>query len=151
MRSFMVMAMAVCAPASAADVESSDRQQLLQLAQRMDDAWTAGDAGANAQLFATDATARFGEEALAEGRDAIRRQFMGFFKDRPAGLRHVTNIERAERLADDLAMWDAEVRVERQQADGQWVTVTRIRNVSLVVRQPDGWVIKAVRAFPVSP
>jgi uncharacterized protein (TIGR02246 family) len=153
MHRFMAMGIAftLAAQASAAEVGPTDRQQLLQLAQRMDRAWTAGDANANARLFVADATARFGTDPLGEGREAIRQQFEGFFKDRPAGLRHVTSVERIERIAPDFAMWDAEVRVERQRADGRWVALTRIRNVSLVVRQPDGWRIQAVRAFPVSP
>lgn len=152
MRRFIAMATVVCAAAqaSAADVGPEDRRQLLRLAQHMDRAWTAGDAKGNAHLFAVDATARFGDEPLGEGRHAISQQFAGFFKDRPAGLRHVTRIERVEQLSHDLAMWDAEVRVERQQANGQWAALTRIRNVSLLVRQPDGWRIKAVRAFPVT-
>ena len=141
MRRFMAAAIAlsVATQSSAAEVEPADRQQLLQLAQRMDRAWTAGDANANAVLFAADATARFGSEPLGEGRDSIRQQFEGFFKDRPAGLRHVTSIERVDQLTNDLVMWDAEVRVEHQQGDGHWATLTRIRNVSLVARQPDGW------------
>ncbi|HJU77597.1 MAG TPA: SgcJ/EcaC family oxidoreductase [Sphingomicrobium sp.] len=147
----IAIAVGVAAQASAADVDPADRQQLLELAERMDKAWTAGDAEINAQLFAVDSTARFGADPLGDGREDIRRQFEGFFKDRPAGLRHVTSLERVEKLAQDLALWDAEVRVERQQAGGEWATLTRIRNVSVIVRQPDGWRIKAVRAFPVSP
>lgn len=152
MRLFLPMAVAVsmAAQAPAAELAPADRQQLIQLAQRMDNAWTAGDADANAQLFAVDATARLGDDPLGEGRQAIVDQFQGFFKDRPAGLRHVTLVERIEQLADALAMWDAEVRVDRQQADGRWATLTKIRNVTIAVRQPDGWRIKAVRAFPVA-
>lgn len=137
-------------PAHAAEPPASDRIELQRLAERMDQAWTAADADANANLFASKATARFGEDQLGEGRDAIREQFRSFFKDRPAGLRHVTNIERIERLGPDLALWDAEVRVEKQQSSGNWVAVTRIRNISVVVRQADGWRIRTVRAFPVN-
>jgi uncharacterized protein (TIGR02246 family) len=147
----MAIALSVAAPASAAEVDPADHQQLLQLAQRMDRAWSARDANANAQLFAADATARFGDDPLGDGREAIRQQFEGFFKDRPAGLRHVTRIERVKQLDQDLAIWDAEVRVERQQANGHWAILTRIRNISVIVRQSDGWRIKAVRAFPVAP
>lgn len=145
-----LLAIGMAAQATAAELSVADNHELLQLAQRMDHAWTAGDSNANAQLFATDATARFGDETLGQGRDAIRNQFEGFFRDRPAGLRHVTKIERVEQLSPDLAIWDAEVRVERHQPVGQWATVSRIRNVTVVVRQPDGWRIKAVRAFPAA-
>ena len=119
MRAILAMSLGVtlAAQAPAADLGPMDRQQLERLAQRMDHAWTAGDANANAQLFAADATARFGDDPLGDGREAIRQQFEGFVKDRPAGLRHVTKLERLEPLANDLALWDAEVRVERQQAD----------------------------------
>ena len=136
-------------PAFSAEPSSNDRAALLDLADRMDQAWTAADADANAELFTSDATARFGADPVGGGRDAIRNQFRSFFKDRPAGLRHVTTIEGVELLASNLALWDAEVRVERRQTTGEWVTLTRIRNVTLAVRQPDGWRIKAVRAFPI--
>ena len=139
----------IAAPAISAEPSPGDRTALLQLAERMDQAWTVADADANAELFASDATARFDADPLGSGREAIREQFRAFFKDRPAGLRHVTNIERVELLAPGLALWDAEVRVERRQAAGDWMTLTRIRNVTLAVRQSDGWRIKAVRAFPI--
>lgn len=143
------LALIVAMPAQAAQPSPADRQKLLQLADRMDAAWTAADADGNAELFAPQATARFGDDPLGDGRDAIRAQFRGFFKDRPAGLRHVTKIERIEQLNPDLALWDAEVRVERKQASGAWAVLTRIRNVTLVGRQSDGWRVRAVRAFPV--
>lgn len=151
MRIFLPMAVAasMAAQAPAAELAPADRQQLVQLALRMDHAWTAGDAEANAQLFAVDATARLGDDALGEGRESILDQFRGFFKDRPAGLRHVTTIERIQQLTHAHAMWDAEVRVERRQADGRWATLTRIRNVTIAVRQSGGWRIQAVRAFPI--
>ncbi len=136
-------------PAAAAIPSPADRAELEQLARQMDDAWTAGDADANAALFSNDASARFAEDPLGEGREAIRGQFQGFFKDRPAGLRHATKIERIDQIAPDFALWDAEVRVERQDADGTWSTVSRIRNVTLAARSQQGWQIRAVRAFPV--
>lgn len=142
-------AMAVATPAYAAELTDADRHALQQLAERMDHAWTVADEDANAQLFASGATARFGDEALGEGREAIRDQFRRFFKDRPAGLRHTTMIERVELLAPDLAMWDAEVRVQRRQPDGEWVTLTRIQNSTVIVRHAQSWQIKSVRAFPV--
>ena len=147
----LALGIAVMAPMPAHSAEPSpgDRQALLQLAERMDQAWTAGDASANAELFASNATARFGDDPLGKGRYAIRNQFRGFFKDRPPGLRHVTAIERVEQLAPNLATWDAEIRVERRQSSGSWETLTKIRNVTIVVRQSDGWRIQTVRAFPV--
>lgn len=142
-------ALAAAAPVQAAEPSPVDQLALRQLANRMDQAWTAADADANAELFAYDATARFAAEPIGAGRDAIRDQFRTFFKDRPAGLRHVTSIERIEQLAANLVMWDAEVRVEGKQANGEWATLTTIRNVTLVARQPDGWRIQTVRAFPI--
>lgn len=137
------------APAFAVEPSLAIERDARQLASRMDQAWTAADAEANAELFAVNATARFADEPRGAGRDAIRDQFRTFFKDRPEGLRHVTNIERIEQLAADLAMWDAEVRVEGKQANGDWAVLTRIRNVTLITRQPEGWRIQAVRAFPI--
>ena len=145
----VVAALIASEPGNIAEPSATDERELRQLASRMDGAWTAADAEANAELFATNATARFAEEPLGAGRDAIRDQFRAFFKDRPPGLRHLTNIERIELIAANLAMWDAEVRVERRQANGEWAPLTRIRNVTLVVRQLDGWRIQAVRAFPL--
>jgi len=152
MRYFVATILVICMATqdAAAELSPQDEHVLLRLAESMDQAWTAGDASANAQLFAIDATARFGNDALEQGRDAIRNQFEGFFKDRPAGLRHVTKIERIEQLGPDLAIWDAEVRVERRQPSGLWAPVTRIRNVTVAIRQTDGWRIKTVRAFPVA-
>lgn len=143
------VAIAVTTPAHAAEPAPADRAALQQLADRMDDAWTVADADANADLFAIDATARFADDPVGAGREAIRRQFQSFFKDRPAGLRHVTKIERMEQLGPNLVMWDAEVRVERMQGAHGWTTLTRIRNVTLVARRPEGWRIQAVRAFPI--
>ena len=145
----IAIALASAAPTNAAQPSAADREALLQLAERMDEAWTAGDAEANAALFAPDATARFAEDPVGEGREAIRAQFQSFFTDRPSGLRHVTLIERIDQLQPGLVLWDAEVRVERAQPGGKWETVTRIRNVTLASRQPGGWRIQAVRAFPL--
>ena len=115
----------------------------------MDREWNAANAEASAALFATGATARFGEDPLAEGRDAIRVQFQSFFKDRPPGLRHLTRVERIEQIGTDQMLWDAEVRIDREQPDGKWQTLTRIRNVTIAVRQPAGWRVLAVRAVPI--
>jgi uncharacterized protein (TIGR02246 family) len=135
--------------ANAAEPSAADRQALLELAGRMDREWTAANADASAALFAPDATARFGDDPLATGREAIRAQFSLFFKDRPAGLRHVTTIERIEQVSADHALWDAEVRVDRRQPGGKWTTLTRIRNVTVAVRRPEGWRVFAVRAVPL--
>ena len=145
----IAIALAVFAPAHSAEPSAPDRQALLKLAERMDQAWTAADADANAQLFAPDATARFAEDPLRQGRAEIRAQFETFFKDRPPNLRHVTKIERMEQLNATLVLWDAEVTVERRRTTGGWEALTRIRNVTLAVRQPDGWRVQAVRAFPL--
>lgn len=144
------LAVMAAAPAQSADLSVEDRASLMQLADLMDRAWTAADVKANAALFTADATARFGEDPLGNGREAIRTQFESFFKDRPAGLRHVTAIERIQSLGPRLAMWDAEVRVERREDSGGWQVLTRIRNVTIAARQADGWRVQAVRAFPVT-
>ena len=145
----LAVAFASVVPADSSELAPADRHALLELASRMDSAWTAADAEANAELFTRDATARFGEDPLGQGRDEIRAQFKSFFKERPSGLRHLTTIERIEPIDRDRVLWDAEIRVEAKQPQGTWVSLTRIRNVTLAVRQPDGWRIHAVRAFPV--
>ena len=146
----MIGALMVASAASGAELAQSDRQAILRLAEAMDRAWTAGDVNANAKLFTPNATARFGHEPLGQGREAIRLQFQAFFKDRPAGLRHVTRIEHIEQIGPDLAQWDAEVRVERRGLSGNWETVSRIHNVTLAVRQQDGWRVRSVRAHPAT-
>ena len=148
---FAALAASIASGAYGSEPAPADRLQLTQLAEQMDRAWTEGNAQANARLFATNATARFGNDRLGIGKDAILAQLQSFFKDRPAGLRHVTRIERIERLAEDLALWDAEVRVEGQRPPGQWVQLTTIRNVTIAVRQREEWRIQSVRAFPVTP
>lgn len=145
----LLITLASATAAAAAEPQPEDRIALLQLAERMDRAWTEADADANASLFAENATARFDADPLGEGREAIRAQFRAFFKDRPTGLRHVTSIERIDQLGPDLAFWDAEVRVERKQAAGDWAVATRIRNVTLAIRHRKEWRIHTVRAFPV--
>ena len=142
-------ALACSPPAYSAAPSQSDWLALEELASRMDREWTRADADASARLFAPNASARFGEDPLADGRDAIRAQFREFFKDRPPALRHVTKIERIEEINADHALWDAEVRVEREQADGTWQVLTRIRNVTVAVRGREGWRVLAVRAVPV--
>lgn len=143
-------AIILASPANSAPASIEDRQLLEQLAKRMDHAWNDADVDANAALFTVDATARFGGDPLGEGREAIRNQFVTFFKDRPPGLRHVTTIERVEQLGPGLAMWDAEVRVERRRPTGEWEPLTRIRNVTVAERHPEGWQVRAVRAVPVA-
>lgn len=143
MMQLIALALAIAEPSVA------DTQALNHLAARMDEAWTGADPEANANLFVPDATARFGDEPLEQGRDAIRRQFESFFKDRPPGLRHVTRIERIERVGSSHALWDALVLVERKGPSGTWEPLTRIRNVTLAVRHADGWRVQAVRAVPL--
>lgn len=142
-------ALVAAAPANAADPSAADRHALLELAGRMDAEWTAANADASASLFAPDATARFGDDPLADGREAIRTQFRSFFADRPAGLRHLTRIDRVEQIGPDHALWDAEVLVDRRQPGGNWQTLTRIRNVTVAVRLTEGWRVLAVRAVPL--
>ena len=151
MRTIFACAVALVAATAAQGAEPSprDRQALVALAAQMDQRWNQADADASAALFAADASARFGEDPLAQGREAIRAQFRSFFKDRPTGLRHVTSIERIEQFDANHALWDAEVRVDRRQADGQWQTLTRIRNVTVAERQAGGWRVLAVRAVPL--
>lgn len=143
------LTLAVASAAHSADAAATDREALGQLAAQMDREWNEADADASAALFAVNASARFGEDPLSQGREAIRAQFRSFFKDRPSGLRHVTRIERIEQIDANHALWDAEVRVDRRQSSGEWRTLTRIRNVTVTVRQPDGWRIFAVRAVPL--
>lgn len=145
----VALLLSVAMPALSAPPPSETQIALRELAADMDNAWTAGDVDANAELFAEDATGRFGEDPLGEGREAIRAQFREFFTGRPAGLRHVTYIERIDSLTSELAQWDAEVRVERQGADGQWTALSRIRSVVLARHTADGWRVRMVRAFPL--
>ncbi|HEV2569681.1 YybH family protein [Sphingomonas sp.] len=144
-----LVALAMAQLARAAEPSAVDRAALLALADKMDRAWTAADVNENSALFSADATARFGNDPLGEGREAIQDQFRTFFADRPPNLRHVTRIDHIELLSPDLAMWDAEVSVEQRQPSGAWLVQTRIQNLTLATRQPQGWKVRAVGAFPV--
>ncbi len=145
----IIFVLTFCAPTLAAEPQTAERLAQEQLARKVDEAWTAGDVDANAALFTADATGRLGDDPLGEGREALRAQFRSFFKDRPAGLRHVTNIERIDQLTPDLAMWDAKVSIERLQPSGSWSVANGFQSVVVTVREPSGWRIRTIRGFPV--
>jgi len=136
------------APAAAPDADTLDRFRAL--AARGDAVWDAGDAPGMADLYTADADLRLGGmDGSVKGRSAVRDYFTQSFAKRPADLRHVTRITHAEMVGPDMAFVDNDVRLEQKGPDGAWTLLRSFKNYSLVVRDGDGWKLRAVRAVVV--
>lgn len=140
----------MAAPAAAEAPAGLDMAALKALADAADSAWNDKDADRMAAAYDARGTLRLADGGEINGREAIRAFFRDNFARRREVFRHVTEIEAADLIRPDLALSDATVRVERQRPDGGWETVRRFRNLSLAVRGPDGWRLRAVRAQPVA-
>ena len=127
----------------------ADQAALAALAGEADAAWNAKDAARMAAAYAEDGDLRLGDGPAIEGRNNIAAQFRSAFAARQATMRHVTTVDHADLIGPDLAVSDAGVRVEQRQADGSWTLVRAFRNVSVAVRERDGWRLRTVRAFPL--
>jgi uncharacterized protein (TIGR02246 family) len=139
----------LAAPALAQPVSPADDAALKALAHEADVAWNEKDAARMAAVYAEGASLRLSGGAAIESRDAIRATFERNFAARQGTMRHITQVDRAELIAPDLALSDAGVRVEQQQADGSWKLMRTFRNVSLARREGNGWKLQFVRAFLV--
>ena len=140
----------VAAPATAAAPAEPDMAALGQLAAAADQAWDAADADRMAAAYDAGGTLKLAGGSEIRGREAIRAYFRENFARRTGTLRHVTTVEAADLIRPDLALSDATVRVERQRPDGSWELMRSFRNLSLAVRGPGGWRLRAVRAQPVA-
>jgi uncharacterized protein (TIGR02246 family) len=141
--------LAFAAPAPAAPPSQADAQALRQLAAENDAAWTAKEALTIAGQYAADGSVRVGHDAgPVSGRAALHAFFEAGFAKRQPGFRHVSQVDHIEMVADDTALADARVRVERVNAAGGWDLVREFRTNSLLVREGGVWRLRAVRAHP---
>lgn len=136
---------ALAAPPSPADVRT-----LRALGEAADAAWDARDADRMASYYAADASLLVGGGGTVRlGREDIRAYFTRAFAQRAGTMRHISEFRGQDVVAPDLVLTDLWVRVEERQPDGTWKEVRRFNNISLAVREADGWKMKAVRAYPV--
>ena len=149
MKAFILAATLLAAPALAQPPSPGEEAALNALAAEADAAWNAGDAARMTAAYADNGSLRLGSGPAIEGQAAIRAQFDTAFAARRGTMRHVTSVDRIEMVRPDLAVSDAAVRIEQQQADGSWRPVRAFRNVSIAARGPRGWRLQTVRAVPV--
>jgi uncharacterized protein (TIGR02246 family) len=131
-----------------AELAASERELLMQLAQRSDAYWDAGDAASLSALFADDADLRLGERVGGVGRAQILAYFTASFARREAGLHHVTEVTGLRELAPGVVLVDGHVRLERERADGGRDLLRRFLSHTVLVKQDGQWRFKGVRAHP---
>lgn len=137
--------------AHAAPPNQSDARALKKFGTDNDASWDAGDAQAISSRYAVDGTLRLGDSEIIEGRNAVRAHFQRAFANRPAGLHHVSHVERIDMVRSDLALAEAHVRVERANPDGSRTILREFHNVSLIARKNDAWRFRAIYAQPLPP
>ena len=135
--------------AVAAPLGDGDRSALERLAAANDAAWGSKDVAALAGQYTSDGTVRVSPQApVIAGKTSVTKFFSEAFARRNGVHRHITNLDHIELITPDMALADAGVRVERQEADGSWSLVRTFRNLSVAVRETDGWKLRSVRAIP---
>ncbi|NNM76019.1 SgcJ/EcaC family oxidoreductase [Sphingomonas sp. ID1715] len=146
----LALLLALCAaPASAQPPSAADQAALNALADTADAAWNDKDAARMAEAYVADGSLRMAGGTVVEGKDAIRATFVRNFAARQGTMRHITQVDRAEMIAADLAFTEAGVRVEQQQPDGGWKLMRTFRNISVARRDGGAWKLRSVRAFLV--
>jgi uncharacterized protein (TIGR02246 family) len=135
--------------ALAAPPSRADQAALERLAAENDAAWDAANAEVISNQYAIDGNLKLGGTDLNDGRAAIQSYFERSFARRPAGLRHVSQVERIDMVTPNTAFADAHVRLERENADGSRTLLREFRNHSVLVRDGSTWRIRAVRSHPV--
>lgn len=143
--------MLLAAAAHAAPPNPADARALMKLGADNDAFWDAADAEKISSHYAIDGTLRVGDSETYEGRDAVRGYFRTSFANRPAGLHHVSQVDRIDMLTKDVALADAHVRVERANPDGSRTLLREFRNLSVLVREGKAWRFRAIRALPLPP
>lgn len=132
--------------ASAAPPTDADRAKLLTLAAELDVAWDHGDPAAVSAFYADDGTLRLDNRPLVRGRADVQRYFEETLGRRPAGARHVTQVEHIDMITPDLALVDAHARIERAGAQGERQVLVDFHNQTLAVREGSTWRLRVVRA-----
>jgi ketosteroid isomerase-like protein len=146
-----VLLLAAPMPVSAAPVSGADRRALEGLAAANDAAWNAKDVPAMAGQYTADGSVRVSPQLpVVAGNGPVSKFFGEAFARRQGVFRHITTLDHVEAVAPDMALADAGVRVEKQEADGSWSLVRSFRNISLVVRENGQWKLRSVRAIPHS-
>jgi ketosteroid isomerase-like protein len=141
--------LAFASAAQAAPLAEADRKALEKLAAANDAAWNAKDVSTMSGQYADDGTVRVSPASpVIAGKGPVAIFFGEAFGRRQGTYRHITSLDHIEAVAPDMALADASVRVEQQQADGSWSLVRNFRNISLVVREGGEWKLRAVRAIP---
>lgn len=135
--------------AMAAPVSTTDRQALERLAAANDAAWGAKDVKTISAQYTAEGSVRVSPRSpVVSGQEPVKTFFSQAFARRQGTHRHITTLDHIELVAPDMALADASVRVEQQQADGRWSLVRTFRNVSLAVRENGQWKLRSVRAIP---
>ena len=130
-------------PVSAAPVSDVDRIALEHLAAANDAAWNAKDVQTMAGQYMADGSVRVSPQApVVSGRAPVSKFFGEAFARRQGTFRHITTLDHIEAVTSDMALADAGVRVEKQEANGSWSLVRSFRNVRLVVREGGQWKLR---------
>jgi uncharacterized protein (TIGR02246 family) len=143
-------AAATAAPARAVEAEPPDSGAVRSLWSALDAAWNARDAERFADLFTADASFELvGRGDPMESRAAILRHFSVTFPTLPTELRHRTAVSGIHVLAPDIRSIDARVEILRVGSEGDEES-TPLRSFAVfgaMLRTPDGWRIRVLRAF----
>lgn len=137
--------------ASATPPTDADRALLTRIAAQLDAVWDEGDPAAVSAFYAADGTLRLDSRPLVEGRAAVQRYFEETISRRPAGARHVTEVDHIDMLTPDLAFVDARARIERETAQGGREVLAHFHNQTLASREGGQWRFRAVRAQRMVP
>jgi uncharacterized protein (TIGR02246 family) len=144
-------AAATGAPAQAVtEAEPPDNGAVRSLWSALDAAWDARDAERFADLFTADASFELvGRGGPMESRAAILRHFSETFPQLPTELRHRTAVSGIHVLAPDIRGVDARVEILRIGADsgGEPTSLRTFAVFGAMLRTPDGWRIRVLRAF----
>ena len=132
--------------ASAAPPSDTDRFALEKVAAGLDAVWDQGDPAAVTAFYAADGSLRMDGGAFVQGREAVQRYFEETLARRPAGARHVTQIQNIDMLTPDLAFVDTHARIERDRAQGGREVLADFHNQTVASREGDTWRFRAVRA-----
>ena len=149
MKAFALAAALLATPALAQSPSPAEETALKALAAEADAAWNAGDAARMTAAYAPDGSLRLGSAPAIEGQPAIRAQFEAAFAARRRTMRHMTRLDRIELVRPGIAVSDAAVTIEQQQADGAWRPVGAFRNITIATRGSRRWRLQTVRAVPV--
>ena len=132
--------------ASAAPPSDTDRAALTKVAADLDAVWDKGDPAAVTAFYTADGSLRMDSRPFVQGREAVQRYFEETLARRPAGARHVTQIQNIDMLTSDLAFIDTHARIERDGVHGSREVLADFHNQTVASREGDTWRFRTVRA-----